>query len=252
MRSFLSQWPLWLPPLILGAILTHVWGKFRARVTVIRYQIQHIYLAVAQQSQIFGKIRVLLNDIEYHNLYLSIITFANDSARDLKDLEVNIAADTRTEILGAYGQVSSSINYLPFTDAFSGQVTQALSGETAALNFVRTRRDFKVPVLNRGDSAFMTLLTTHLDAQQPHLQVGCDYFGVKLRLAPAVDQFWGEPRDQSALLGLGIAFLLAWPVITFIPNKIVAVLAATFLGSICLLFGVVARKAFRWLVRLGS
>ena len=252
MQAFLSQWQHWLPPLLVGAILTHLWARFRARMTVIRYQIHHLYLAVAQNSPIFGNLRVLLNEVEYHNLYFSTITFANDTARDFKDLDINIAAMPRTEILGAYGKTASSVNYLAFTDAFNAHVNEAKKGNQTALDLVRTRRDFRVPVMNRGDNILITLLTTHLDAQQPALQVACDHFGVRLKLAPAVEQFWGEPRDRSAFLGLAIAFLLCWPVLVLVQGKVAAVLLAAFLGAICLLFGVAARKVFRWFVRLGS
>jgi len=159
---------------------------------------------------------------------------------------------SRVEILGSYGKVSSSVNYLSYAEGFNSQVAAALRNEQTALDFVRTRRDYRIPVLNRGDSALITLLTTHLDGLQPLLTVGCDYYGVKLKLAPAVELFWGEPRDQSALIGLGIAFLLCWPVVQLVPSKIAAVLTGALLGAICLVFGVIARKFSRWLVRLGS
>src|SRR5437899_558369 len=113
MQAFLSQWQHWLPPLLVGAILTHLWARFRARMTVIRYQIHHLYLAIAQNSPIFGNLRVLLNEVEYHSLYLSSITFANDTARDFKDLDINIAAMPRTEILGGTGRPLPALTTSP-------------------------------------------------------------------------------------------------------------------------------------------
>ena len=63
---------------------------------------------------------------------------------------------------------------------------------------------------------------------------------------------YGEPQTLSAVLGLAIVLMLAWPIAELIPNKAAAVLVGMILGAFCLFFGVLARKFYKLVLRLGT
>src|SRR5947209_8689591 len=168
----LGSVPEWVIPGVLGALTHHVWTRFKTRITVLPYQIEHRYLGGSADDAYFGTLKVLHNDTEVRNVYMSSVTFKNESSRDLHDLELNIAAtDSQTAILVSYGKLTSSLKYLPFTDEFEKKLKQAAKGAQVVL---WNHRDYKIPVLNRGDGVTVELLTTHGGGQQPSLTVGCD------------------------------------------------------------------------------
>lgn len=252
MEGLLDSWLGRLALLLMGWLGAQIWNKFRSRVTVLRYQIEHTYLGASQTDELFGTLKVTLNDEEYANVYLSTVALANDTGKDLKDLELNVAPDQETKVLGSYASKSSSMKWLPFADEFQQVVNQAIAGDQASATYIQTRRDYKIPVLNREENVTITLLTTNAASQQPSLAVGCDHVGVRLQQAPAVPHMYGEPQTLSTWIGIAIVFVLAWPIVILIPSKAVAVTVGLLLGIFCLGFGIVARKVYKLILKLGT
>lgn len=252
MEVIFSNWPSWLVFGVLGIVGTQLWTKFRNRITVLRYQIVHTYLGASASDVFFGTLKVFLNDVEYTNLYLTNVSLTNDTGTDLVNLEINIVSDSQTEILGSYGNKSNSLKFLPFADGFQDFVNRAVTGDASAAAYMRTRRDYQVPVLNRSENITLTLLTTNAAGAQPMLSLECDHKGVRLKQAPAVPHIYGEPQQLSAMLGFAIVLLLAWPIIELIPSKSIAVVVGITLGVFCLLFGIGVRKLYKLIVRLGT
>lgn len=235
---------------ILGAFITHVWNKFRTRTTVLRYYVFHNFFGSTVTDPKLGSVKVMYGETEVKNLYVSTVTLSNDSGRDLADLVVNVVSDPDSGIIASHGRNQGSLNDLPFTPQFAA--TLATADKTKDYTATLHRRDYTLPVLNRGDEILVTLLITNFKGNQPFLTVGCDKPGVKLQFAIKKEQFLGEPRDTTAVLGALIVLALLWPIIVFVPNKTVAVLGAGLLGALCLLPGVAVRKLVKVAVRLLS
>ncbi len=243
---------LWqsLASFLVGAFVTQVWNKFRTRTTVLRYFVYHYPAGSTVTDPRLGSVKVLYNETEVKNLYVSTVTLSNDSGRDLEDLVLNIESDPGSMIIEAHGRNQASLNDLRATEEFSNALTVA--GQTMNYEPVAKRRDYQVPVLNRGDDLQVVLLTTNFKGNQPFLRVACDKPGVKLQQGTKRPELFGEPRDSSAAIGALIALGLCWPVVVWVPNKSVAVIAASVLGMTCIMLGVGVRKMVRVVVRLLS
>ncbi len=252
MEELLDSWLGRSALLLLGWLGAQIWNKFRSRVTVLRYQIVHTYLGASQTDALFGTLKVSLNDEEYANVYLSTVSLTNDTGKDFKDLEINIVPDQQTQVLGSYGRKSPGMNFLPFTDEFQNYVNQAIAKNQEAATYIETRRDYRIPVLNRNDQITVTLLTTNAAGQQPSLAIGCDYVGVRLNQAPTVPQMYGEPQTLSAWIGIAIVLVLGWPILVLIPSKSVAVMVAILLGIFAMGFGILARKFYKIILKFGT
>jgi hypothetical protein len=198
----------------------------------------------------FGSVKVSYNDNPVKTLFFSTVSLSNDSGRDLTDLALNIVSDPGSIVLVSHGKNQSSLNDLTYTNDFATALTTAEKSKTWI--GVANRRDYHIAVLNRGDDIQVSLLITNTQGNQPFLTVGCDKPGVKLKYALKKEQFWGEPRDESGLLGLVVVLGFCWGIVILIPNKTLAVYVAAVLGGICLIPGVGVRKLVRAFVRMLS
>lgn len=234
---------------ILGACFNHVWDKFRKRTLLLKYTVWHYPLGTSGHDPRFGSVKLLYNDNPVNNLFMSTILLSNENNKDLTNLELNIVCDQESMIIISHGRNKSSLNDLTFTDKY----TQVLvSNKPESLGYIITRRDYKIPVLNRGDKIDIVLLTTNRQGKQPVLTVSCDYPGVRIKYAQVYQELFGEPLPQSALLGSLIALLLCGPIIFFVGNKTIAIWVAVVLGLFASMLGVVVRKACKFIVKMLS
>lgn len=231
---------------VIGAIILHFWNKFQNRMTVLKYSVWHQPLGGAIDDPHFGSIKLLYNDNQIKNLYLSKITISNDCNKDLSNLELNIVADPASIILVSHGFRQASLNILEFTEKYQKE----LENKNTNMH-VMQRRDFKLPVLNREDKIDINLLITNLDGKRPFINVSCDYPGVIMKLEYQPNQLLGEPRDQSAIIGIVIALILCFPLI-YIPNPVISIYIAVIFGMLVVLFGVLARNVWKFIIKILS
>lgn len=231
---------------VIGAIITHFWSKFKNRMTVLKYFVWHQHLGGAIDDPNFGSIKLFYNDNQIKNLYLSKITITNDYNKDLSNLELNVVADPASIILVAHGFRQASLNILEFTEKYQKEV----ENKNTNMN-VMQRRDFKLPVLNREDRIDINLLITNLDGKQPFIKVSCDYPGIIMKLEYQPNQLFGEPRDQSVIIGILIALILCFPLI-YITKPVISIYIAVIFGMLAALFGVLTRKVCKFIIKILS
>ncbi len=234
---------------ILGIFIKHIWDKFKNRISELKYTVWHRYLGGTIDDSRFGSLKLLYNDKPIKNLYMSTILLSNESNRDLSDLELNIICDSNSAILISYGKNRASLNELLFTDKYNAVL---VNRKPEDLEFIFKRRDYKLPVLNRGDKVDVTLLTTNNKGIQPVITISCDYPGVKMKYAVVLSELFGESQRQSALLGIIVALLLCIPIIMLIPSKIISVLITLFISIFASLIGVMLIKFYKWGIRILS
>jgi len=233
--------------LALGGVLTSFVGRYRARVTTLRYSVWHSFFGSTITDPHLGSVEVRFGGNKVESLWYSTIRVTNDSARDITGLTLNITCDPDTHLLTARAVVSGSLNDLMLTTAYLSSAMDK-KGELTSLAF--TRRDFAVPVLNRGQTIEVYFLTTNTKNVQPFMTVGCDHEATRLRFAVAKPLYLGEPQQETAWIGSLMALIACWPIVVFVPSKPVAVAIAVLLGILALPVGVAVRKAFRFCIRL--
>lgn len=233
---------------IVGIIIKHLWDRFIRRTTLLKYTIWHQYLGGSSEDPLFGSVKVLYNDANVKSLYTSMITLRNESSRDLTNIEINITSDSASPILISYASKKGSLNSLNFTDSYN-QLLQSDKLEMAPLKF--GRRDYAIPVLNRGQEVDVLLLTTNLEGKQPQLSVGCDYPGVRMRLRKQPPQaLWGESQQLCAMVGLVFGLFICYWISISSPISVTSIWLSFTVGAFLSLIGFAAIKCFRLLRKL--
>ncbi|MCW7532434.1 hypothetical protein, partial [Leptospira soteropolitanensis] len=94
--------------LLLGGFLTHIFNKYKERLTILRYTVWHNKIAFSMEDQVFGSIQVTYNGIQVPILYYSSIHIYNESNRDLDKFILNIVCDDSSKMLITHGANKSS------------------------------------------------------------------------------------------------------------------------------------------------
>jgi len=234
---------------LIGAFVMHVWERYKSRVNLLNYEVWHQPLGLTAEDIRFGSVKVLYNEQPVNNLYMSTIYVRNESNKDIADIKLNIACDVNSIILVSYGRNLSSLNELSFTSEYQGRLISGNPG----LDLYQ-KRDYLIPVINRGDTIVFTLLTSNTNAihQQPILSLGTDYPGLRMNFAKPVQLLFGESQSSSALLGIIATLLVCVPIIYYIPNKAIAVIVAACFALFAALIGVLIRKLVKQILKLLS
>lgn len=232
---------------VFGAVVTHLWDKVRKRIVWLKYTVLHHALGASAQDAKFGSVKLLYNDTPVVNLFMSTIMISNENSSDLSNIDLNIVCDQESLILISHGRNMASSNELQLTANYASLLSNA---KQENLGYLFTRRDYKIPVLNRGDKIEFALVTTNPKGKQPYLTVNCDHAGVKMRQVPKFQELFGEPLPHSALIGAIIAVTLCLPAVCFIESKAVLVGACVGFGLFASLLGVLAIKVWKFLWKL--
>ncbi len=194
-----------------GGLLTHFWDKYKSRVTALKYRITYQTYGTTFDDPTWGSLKMTYNEITVKNLYNVTVYVQNDSNKDLKDLKFNIRCDDNNEsiIILSYVSKVGGPNILKLTDEFE----KHLGGKEP--QYLLAQRDYKVPILNRGDQIEIYLLVTNYKNLQPCISVHCDHLGLKMEYSEK--QPWdilGIPILQSLVAGLLMA-LISIPLILY-------------------------------------
>lgn len=247
MTSFNEKILLGTITLIIGIIIKHIWDKYLNRVTKLKYSIWHNYIGSSIEDVKFGSVKLLYNQNELQNLYSSNVIIKNETGKDLSDLELNISCDNGSLILVSHGRNTSSIKELEFTDTYAEIINQNNPDDA---NFIYTRRDYKIPVINRGDTIEITLLTTNFNNQRPVLYASTEQKGVKLKYYLEPIKLLGVSQLSSTLIGLIASILICIPIYSIISNTTLIIVLTLLNGWIASLYGVLILKFNNWIKKL--
>jgi hypothetical protein len=242
----------------IGALLTHIWHRYRSRMTALRWQAAHLPLGVSAQDALFGTIEVRYNGQPVHNLFFTTIDLQNQSNADLKEVDLNLVFQDGTIIYMAHGEVHGSANMLPFAEPFNSDLNRFLGLQPQDPNrpalgaALSRRRDFRVPVLNRGASLRIAMLVEAQPGQRPFVNLACDHAGVKLLFQGPQDLLFGVQRGLAAVTGLTAALATVIILVASPINTTATAFIALALGSLTAAIGAGLIRSFRWFLRLLS
>lgn len=235
---------------IIGIIIKHLWDRFIRRTTIINYTTSYHYLGSSTEDPLFGSVKVLYNGSDVKNLYNVFITLSNESSRDLTELEINMNCDLQSAILISYASKKDSLKQLDFTESYS-KILQSDDPSTISLKF--HKRDYIIPVLNRGQQIDILLLATNFEGNMPKISVGCDHEGVKMRMKKLPPQLlFGESVRLSALIGLIFALILCYLVSISSITLTLATWLGFLIGAFASLIGWLVIKLYRLIRKVFS
>jgi len=241
---------------LLGAIANHLWHRLVGRMTILRWEVQHQHVAASSEVARFGRVQVLYNDEPVTNLRLCIVQLENESSRDLKDVEVTLIYSDGTRFISGGGELQGAVNWLLFTDRYNDVVTRALEPndnldlDDPDVDYVRTHREYRIPVLNRGIRVNFWFLVIPSPTMAPKLQLFCVHPGVELREKPQQIMLLGVPQNRAIVGGLIIALALTLWIPSTISNPWAIAITSFLFGTGGSLFGVLAIRTYRLLARL--
>jgi hypothetical protein len=188
---------------VVGGLLAHFIESYRGRVKELEYNVAHSPLGTSVEDVIHGSIQVLWQGQTVKNLYNSIITLMNQTSQDYKDLVVAIYSQDATFILSDRVEVSNSTFLPQLRKEFIDRITTTpVGGELSEPQkfFFYHRREYTIPVLNRGESAVFRYLTTVPTNVPPAIFMESLEKGVKAVFRPV----------EAMALGVPYRFALGW------------------------------------------
>lgn len=238
-----------------GAILVHLWRRYRNRMVILRWQASHQALAISARDVLFGTIEVRYNGNPVQNLFFTTVDVQNESARDLTNVDLNLVFQDGTTIYMAHGAVQGSANTLPFADPFAADLTRLLAlppndpSAPALAAALSRRRDFRVPVLNRGGSVRVAMLVQASAGRQPLVQLACDYPGVRLVFQGPRQLVFGVEQGRAALAGFVAGAVLVFAVTASALSPRLVATTSFLIGSLTAVLGAALIRTARWVAR---
>jgi hypothetical protein len=187
------------------------------------------------------------------NLYLATVEIENTSTRDFENVEFKVYSAHETLLLGERTSVSGSpyiVSWSPtFRESLAVPAGGAITGDQWGI--YNHSREYKVPVLNRGQLLhFNYLCTRPNDDVTPGVFVSTRLKGARLEYQSRSDFLHGVPTQITRAHGVAIAILTAILCGYFLRD-------ARYASAICILVGLFAQslgageyKLRRWLWRL--
>lgn len=234
---------VWDPLKYLGAIVVggfgrYFWERYDKRLAPFRWSVSYNHVAIAGADPAFGTIEVRWNNTPVTNLQFCNIEFENESGRDFQDVEVKFWFQDGTRIHGL-GTLQNTAQEFPYTASFQRRLDAVFAAAAAAhgarpavpdleINQLFGRREYRIPVFNRGAQFAITFLVHPGGAGQPNLEVYCDHPGVRLLHRAQRPMYLGVPQAQAGWVGLVTAIFLSFGVAQ-LSDKTAVVAAAAFL-----------------------
>jgi hypothetical protein len=225
---------------------------------VLRWQAHHYPLGLSSQTSSFGQITVLYQGNPVRNLYATVIDVQNPTYRDLTDLELNAVFHDGCAIYAGEAQVEGSEktlllapSYVALLNAYTTMAPTDPKRPDLA-KAVATRRDFQVPVFNRGKTLRVVLVVESVSGAQPVVNLSSDHAGVKLIFRGPQVLVLGVERPLAAAVGIavGAALIVAASAYLFDAASTVSALLFFAVGCFVAALGAGVVRAARWLFRV--
>ncbi len=227
---------------IAGIVGTWITQQILNKRGVFSYSVFHNRVGISADDAVFGSVKITLNGNEMPNLYLSVIEIRNESSKDYEDVEMRVWSND-TVLLSEQTQIDETSYRLELTDKYKKEFHSSEPQEVTEYQreLLGKRREYVVPVFNRGQIIKLTYLNSAKVNTMPTIQVDAVKKGVKLVFRPPLNKLLGESQSHAALVGiiigcLGAAILIAnetklWQAvwIAFIYGVLVVVPGAYFI-----------------------
>ena len=136
-----------------------------------------------------------------------------------------------------------SISELEFTENYKNALSNL---NESNIREIYSMREYKIPVLNRGDTLEFACLTTSTDSQQPTLWIDCEHEGLKMKFKTLPPNYiWNEPQPSCALCGLLSAIIVIPLIMTYVSSVTWVAVWSFLYGAFLILPGVIIYKMYK-------
>lgn len=211
---------------------------------VLSYFVQHQSLGISAEDSTFGNVKITWNDSPVSNLYLSTIELVNESSKDLQNVHVKAYSDD-TILLTEFPHLVGTTECIKYSPAYQQDlyVPPGDSPTDRQLELYRKRREYIVPVMNRGQVVRFQYLNTSKTPEQPHIWIDLVHPGIVLKFRQPQTQVLGVPQPWASLAGAIAGIVFATILYTYSPF--------TWLTAFgCLIFGFFAQIPGAYTIRI--
>jgi len=239
--------------LILGGVVTWLFGKLSAKTGVFRYFVSSTKLATSADDAIFGSVRTTWQGHEVRNLYLVTIEVENSTSRDYENLQFKVFSGAETVLLNQRTEIVDT----PYIIRFSGEFESRLhvdDGQVATPEQTEEyshNREYMLPTLNRGQTMrFSYLCTNPNDDNEPNVHISTITKGVRLKWQRTphliVRPIFGVPVPVALTRALVLAVVTLFASGMWVSNIWLASAICMFVGLAGQLLGALAYRAERF------
>jgi len=228
---------------IVAAVITQNWLSKRALFT---YYVFHNRIGLSAEDAIYGSVKVTWNDNLVSHLYLSTVELINQSAKDFENVVVRVFTNN-TLLLAHRAEIISTTRIIEFTDEYKKElvVPEGEQPTNTQLDLYHHRRDYLIPIMNRGQKVSFQYLNAADSEEQPTIWLDVLHKGVKCKFRVAQNQFLGVPQPTAALVGTLVGLIAVGFVVIYIESLPIVALLSFFLGLVVLVPGAYTVKVFR-------
>lgn len=199
---------------LIGTLIGVIVTKITSKMSLVTYSVSTSKLGETATNDIHGKIEVRHRDQILPNFYFSRIKIQNCSNKDLEGIRVLFYVGDGVLILSDFIRYEKEVRIIPYSEDYNTIIVNPQN----PLFFAR--REYEIPVLNRGQSIILELTMTHRpDAGVPYLHASMVHKGAKLVEKPYTQEVHGISilRTLPWAIILGIVLYLIVSLISLSP-----------------------------------
>jgi len=186
--------------------------RFRERMVTLQWSVRHQSVAFAASDATFGNVEVRHNGIPVQALSMCFVEIANESTRDLVDVDFTVSYSDGTTFLMSVASLPEAQG-LSFAPAYAGMADEFMAlSEAARLTwpafpYMAKTRQYRVPVLNRGAKVDFAALVQAPPGVDPTATVVCLHKGVRLKHRPPAPVLFGVNQNRAIAIGWSMGLL---------------------------------------------
>lgn len=228
---------------ILAAVLVQ---QILSRRRVLSYFVNHWKVGTSADDRTFGSVQITWNGAQVPNLYLSTVELTNESSRDLQDVHVK-AFTGDTTLLSEFPHLIGTTRSVKYSPEYEQEIAVAPAATPTQLQreIYGQRREYLVPVLNRGQKIRFQYINISQSEKQPTIWLEVLHPGVVLKFRPPQNQIFGVSQPMATLAGILLGLLFTTLLYAYCPYVWLIAFGSLFFGFIAQVPGAYAIRAFR-------
>jgi hypothetical protein len=232
---------------VIGVVLTLLTQVLLNKRGQFSYQVSHSQVGMSTDDPVFGSVRVTWNGKEMQDLFVSTLQLTNESLKDFDDVIVRVFTGD-SQLLTEKTELADTTRLVEFSPTFMStiHVPDGKRPTPEQEKLVAKRREYLIPLMNRGQSAHFNYLVAVAAGKQPSVFLEVLHKGVKVRFRPKFNELWGVPQPYAAVAGVIFCLAIYAATIQIVDDVWIASLAMLILGFVAQLPGTVLIKLWRF------
>ncbi len=217
----------------------------RARFT---YHVHHQRLGGSADHVVFGSVRMTWNGNVVPNLFVSTVELVNESMQDFDNVLV-VVHSKDTMLLSEQVEMVGTTSLISWSEGFAKQlaVTEGEQPTDQQRDLHSRRREFLLPVMNRGQVVRLTFINVPRSETPPSIWLDVNHKGIRVQFHPPQQLILGVSQKRASLIGVLGGVVLIAAIVHFCDSTLTSAIVAMVYGLVAQVPGVAAIKIWRWI-----